>query len=209
MKKLKVFKLAINSDNDATGVDVVSLVNDPAIMKGFIAFNSDGEARRMKFSVTDKARQIVTGPIMIPDIMIYRNQRDPKTNEIVDEWYVTADKDAITSVIQKFFRTQRSANTSAEHSGTLLNGVYLIESFQVDSSRGILPPVGYGNIPEGTWFGSYKIDQPEIWASVEDHTFNGFSIEGLFNYESTNQTVSKPDDIKMWKELSDLLAFGI
>jgi hypothetical protein len=205
MKKLKVFKLAINSDNDTTGVDCVSLVNDPAIMKGFIAFSADGNvAQRVKFAVTDKAKQIVTGPIMIPDILIYRNQRD-NTGVIIDEWYVTADKEAIQNVIQKFFRTQRSANTSAEHSGTLLNGVYLIESFQVDSSRGILPPIGYGNIPEGTWFGSYKIDQPEIWASVEDHTFNGFSIEGLFNYIETPLTVSKPSDVKMWKELNNIL----
>lgn len=180
-KNLKTYKLVVNPDaTDDSGVDAISLVNDPAIMKNFVAFSTDGEAKRFKFS-TDKKRQIVTGPIMVPDTIIYRNERDAE-GKIIDEWNVIADAATISAVIQKFFKTNRTGNASLEHSGSLCNGVYLIESFQVDESRGILPPKGYGTIPNGTWFGSMKIENPAIWASVEDGTFNGFSIEGLFMY---------------------------
>lgn len=200
-KKLKVFKLQISdSDTDNSGVDTISLVNSPAIEKNFMAFSKDGEAAKYKFAITNQDQQIVTGPIMIPDFPIYRNKKD-KDGTVTDEWYVTADKDLISSVIQKFFKTQRASNTSLEHSGALLNGVYLIESFQVDSKRGINPPTGYGNIPEGTWFGSMKIDVPEIWADVKSGDFNGFSIEGLFTYADTDQVIVQKSKLSAWDHL--------
>jgi Putative phage serine protease XkdF len=188
-KKLKVYKLCIDPQiDDTTGVTVISLVQDPAIEKNFIAFSKEGAGViRMKFSV-DKSKMIVTGPIMIPNFPIYRNERNID-GTIKDEWYVIADKDLITNVIQKFFKTNRNANTSLEHNGALLNGVYLIESFQVDASRGIQPPVGYGSIPDGTWFGSMKVENNDIWSEIEAGTFKGFSIEGLFTYEATGATL--------------------
>jgi hypothetical protein len=202
-KKLKVFELQINpTTEDSTGVDVISLVQDPAIMKNFVAFSTEPQA--LKFKVTDSSRHIVTGPIMIPDILIYRDKRD-NMGKIVDEWYITATKQSISQVIQKFFKTQRNANTSAEHDGSLLNGVYLIESFQVDSTRGILPPTGYGKIPDGTWFGSFKVENKEIWAGVQDGTFKGFSIEGLFTCGDTNIMAPKTNDLQIFKELSSVL----
>jgi hypothetical protein len=188
MKKLKVYKLQINpSTDDSSGVDCISIVNDPAIMKNFVAFSSDSTTK-FKFAITDEDQQIITGPIMIPDFPIYRKDVDDQGN-VTDEYYVLADKPTITSVIQKFFKTQRSSNTSLEHSGNLLNGVYIIESFQVDSKRGINAPTGYGTIPDGTWFGSMKVESKQIWAAIKDGTFNGFSIEGLFTFEDTPQTV--------------------
>jgi hypothetical protein len=202
-KKLKVYKLEISPDtDDTTGVSVISLVNDPAIMKNFIAFSSN--TKQFKFSITNEEKQIVTGPIMIPDLPIYRNERD-STGKIIDEWYVQADKDVISSVIQKFFKTLRNANTSLEHNGCLVNGVYLIESFQVDSSRGIMPPIGYGTIPEGTWFGSMKVEHPEIWNEIKSGTFNGFSIEGLFTYAETGTTIEQKSSAQIYKELVEML----
>lgn len=208
-KNLKVYKLEMNPDPlDNTGVDLISIVADPAIKKNFVAFAADGStAKQFKFAVTDQARQIVTGPIMIPDMPIYRNERDAD-GKITDEWYVVAGKDVISEVIQKFFKTQRSSNTSLEHNGSLLNGVYLMESFQVDASRGISAPVGYGNIPDGTWFGSMKIERPEIWADIEAGTFNGFSIEGLFTYAETPQTITAASEIKKLTALDYLLGKG-
>lgn len=192
---------------DNSGVDLISIVADPAILKNFIAFSADGEAtKRFKFA-TDKARQIITGPIMIPDFPVYRNERD-KDGKIIDEWYVVASKELISEVIQKFFKTQRSSNTSLEHNGSLLNGVYLMESFQVDASRGIPAPIGYGSIPDGTWFGSMKVERPDIWNGVEDGSFNGFSIEGLFSLAETKATIaasSNEPDIRTMTALDYLL----
>lgn len=204
-KKLKIFKLQVSSDDlDNSGVDTISLVKSPAIEKNFIAFSKDGEATKYKFAITDQEKQIVTGPIMVPDQQIYRNKKDA-TGKILDEWYVTADKETIGQVIQKFFKTQRASNTSLEHSGSLLNGVYLIESFQVDSKRGINPPTGYGTIPDGTWFGSMKIEVPEIWADVKSGDFNGFSIEGLFTYADTGDVVTQKSKMSAYDYITQRL----
>lgn len=204
-KKIKVYKLQVSSDiDDTTGVSVISIVNAPAIQKNFVAFDSEGSAKQYKFSVTNKAQQIVTGPIMVPDLPIYRNDKDA-TGKVIDEWFVLATKEVISAVIQKFFKTQRNANTSLEHNGILLNGVYLIESFQVDKNRGISAPVGYGDIPDGTWFGSMKVENPEIWAEIEAGTFKGFSIEGLFTYEPTSAVVVKQSSLSEFFELQGVL----
>ena len=62
-----------------------------------------------------------------------------------------------------------------------VDGVYMFESFITDSSRGIMPPKGYPKVNEGSWFASYKIENEEVWKSVLDGTFKGFSVEGMFN----------------------------
>jgi hypothetical protein len=35
-------------------------------------------------------------------------------------------------------------------------------------------------LPEGSWFGSFKVDNDEVWATIKDGTFKGFSVEGMF-----------------------------
>lgn len=204
-KKLKVYKLTISPAlDDVTGVSVISIVKDPAIEKDFLKFAKDGDVAHFKFAVTNKAKRIVSGPIMVPDFPIYRNERDAK-GVITDEWYVLATKEVIAAAIQKFFKLQRTTNTSLEHDGALLNGVYLIESFQVDKDRGITAPTGYGALPDGTWFGSMKVDNQDVWNEIESGNFKGFSIEGLFTYEKTDATILKQRITKSI-ELSDLEA---
>ena len=69
---LPVYSLVVN-DEEGTGVDFVALVNAPAIERNFQAFNN-----RMKFTSNEEKR-LVTGPLMIPDSMIFR--RDEKFGE--------------------------------------------------------------------------------------------------------------------------------
>jgi hypothetical protein len=166
MKDLPIYKLEINPD-DETGVDFVALVNNPAIERNFYAFN-----QHQKFSANEE-RKIVTGPLMIPDQLIYRN--DPS----MGEYNVTYDKGTVENICLKFMRNQFTQNVNKEHK-TPLNGVYMFESWISDKSRGINPPMGFENCPDGTWFGSYKINNDEVWGQVKDGTFKGFSIEGEF-----------------------------
>ena len=75
-----------------------------------------------------------------------------------------------------------------------LEGVYMFESFIVDSTRGILAPNGFEGITEGSWIGSYKIDNEEVWQKfIKTGEFQGYSVEGMFDMES--EQVSEEDDI--------------
>ena len=42
-------------------------------------------------------------------------------------------------------------------------------------------PKGYDEAPEGSWFISMKVENNEVWQSVKDGTFKGFSVEGVFD----------------------------
>lgn len=166
MKDLPIYKLEINPE-DETGVDFVALVNHPAIERNFYAFN-----HHQKFTANEE-RKIVTGPLMIPDQLIYRN--DPQ----MGEYNVTYDKDTVENICLKFMKNQFTHNVNKEHK-IPVNDVFMFESWISDKSRGINPPIGFENCPDGTWFGSYKINNEEIWNQVKDGTFKGFSIEGEF-----------------------------
>jgi hypothetical protein len=201
-----VFKLVVSDDtDDLTGVSVVSLVKDPAILRNFVKFSTE-DRTPIKFTIQDKAKQIVSGPIMIADLPIYRNQRDAQ-GEIVDEWFVVADADTISKVVQKYFKTQRTTNVNLEHSGTLIPGVYMFESFIIDDSRGIKAPAGYEDLAQGSWFGSFKVENPEIWESIESGAFQGFSIEGLFDYAKMAMSSHKEkSELQLFLELQKVLA---
>ena len=62
-----------------------------------------------------------------------------------------------------------------------LEGVYVFESFLIDETRGINIPKGYDEAPQGSWFISMKVENDEVWESVKNGTFKGFSVEGIFD----------------------------
>jgi hypothetical protein len=78
------------------------------------------------------------------------------------------------------------------NSNKMIDGVYMIESFLIDKERGINAPKGY-ELTDGSWFGSYKIDNDEIWNDfIKSGEFKGFSVEGLFK---TVKIDEKPQNI--------------
>lgn len=191
--KLPIFEMDINEDDsDETGISTISLVQKPAIGTDFLKFS---RANKITFAIQDKTRQIVSGPIMIPDMLIYRSDER-------GQYYVTASKDNIYKALQKHARTGNPSNVNLEHGqeGTA-SGCYLFESFIIDSTRGISCPAGF-DLPEGTWFGSMKIEDPDVWQSVMDGTFNGFSLEGLFNLAPVSLHTN---EMELFKELKSIL----
>lgn len=164
-----VYKITIKEDDINSGVDYVALVDSPAILRNFLAFS-----KHEKFVASDEQR-VVSGPLMIPDIPIYR--RDD-----MGEFYVVFERPTIYSIAKKFMRELRNDKVNQMHNpAAKVEGVYMFESFIIDSTRGINTPKGFEHLPDGTWFGSYKIDNDEVWANVKNGTFNGFSVEGFFD----------------------------
>lgn len=181
MTGIPVFKLVIdpNIDEDNfSGVDYVALVDEPAIEKYFQAFKSHKKPEvKFKFEVASEEKRIICGAMMIPNLPIYRNENGK-------EYYVVFDEKTIEQISQKFFKMGFTQNVNNMHdSEKKIDGVYMVESFLVDKKRGISAPVGFEYMPDGSWFGSYKVENDDVWASVKDGTFNGFSVEGYFKME--------------------------
>ena len=169
-KKLPTYEVLIGDPTeDNTAVDFVALVDDPAIMKGWMKFS---EQSPYKFEVTNTERRIITGPLMIADLPIYR--RDDERGE----YNVVFRKDNIEKIVKKWGKGGFHNNVNRMHDGSdRPSGVYLFESIFVDKERGVMPPKQFDDVPDGSWFASYYVENDEVWNQVKDGTFKGFSVE--------------------------------
>jgi hypothetical protein len=170
--ELPVYKLVID-ESDELGVEYIALVDKPAIEKNWFAFMDESE-KQFKF-YADKEKRMISGALMISDLPIYRKDE-------MGEYYVVFDKEQIEKIAQRFFKKGYTHNVNMMHdSERQVNGVYMVESFIIDKTRGIRTPEGYPTLTEGSWFGTFKVDNNEIWNDfIKTGVFKGFSVEGAF-----------------------------
>jgi len=171
MNKLPVFEMVIEDDL-ASDVEVqqIAFVDKPAIEKNFLALGV-----KLHFA-TDPQRQIVSGPAMVPDTLIYRKDQ-------AGEYNVFFSKETIEKIALKFFKKDYQKNLNLFHDPNLpIQGVTIFESFVSDKARGIQPMKGFEDLPDGTWFISAKVENPDVWAKIQTGEVKGFSVEGIFSY---------------------------
>lgn len=180
---LPVYKMILGEDD---GINAIAFVANPAIQVEWIAFSEQVESK-IKFTTISEDERIVFGALLIPDQKIYRNDQGR-------EFYVTIDKEGIKDVRERFMRNKYTSNTNAEHTDILLKDVFMIETFITDTKKGIHAPDNFSELPEGTWFGMFKVDNDEVWHNyVKTGVFTGFSIEGkvkLQNIELSDQNMN-------------------
>lgn len=193
MESLPIYKAVLTNG----GVEFIAFVDRPAIEENFLAFSKVVE---LIFKATDPQQQIVTGPILIPDQLIMR--KDPKIMQ-GQAHYVYFDADTIKETVFRFFQQGNTSNVNIMHNNNMQpNDIFMFESFITDSKRGINPPTGFENAPDGTWFGSYKINNNDVWTRfIATGELRGFSIQGFFGYEKTNMDA----EIEMIEQIIDIL----
>lgn len=169
----------------------------------------DNKGFSMNFKIDNEQEQIISGPAMVADTLIYRNDQN-------GEYNVFFSKDTIKQIALKFFKKDYQKNLNLFHDPALpLDGVTIFESFVSDKARGVEPMKDFKDLPDGTWFISAKIENPEVWAKIKSGEVKGFSVEGIFSYvkkpkekgrydleEILNATIG---DVVHFKE-SDLMA---
>lgn len=193
-----IFKCIIDPKIDSElEVDFIALVDKPAIEKDFQKFN----AAKLRFNI-DEDKRIVSGPAMIADMLIYRN--DP---EGIGEYYTVFDKEAIYNIVQKFFKKGFGQNFNIMHEETAQvkdRGVTIFESFLTSEARGVKAPLGYEDVSDGSWFISAKVDDDDTWAKIKSGELKGFSVEGFFKRIPVRTTKITPD--VALKQIKNLLA---
>lgn len=176
--ELPIYELMISDDlQDDAEVNFVSMVDRPAIQKNWNAFQN-----KQKFNLSNEKR-IISGAIMLADTPIYRSDANN------GEYYVVFSKETIFKIVQRYYKKGYQANVNINHNqGQKLEDVYLFESFISDKERGISPMKGFEDAPDGSWFGSMKVDNDFAWEEVKAGNVNGFSVEGIFEYNKVKQT---------------------
>jgi len=153
------------------------------------------QIEKQSFAIQDEEEKIISGPLMLADTPIYRNDQN-------GEYYVQFTKDTIKQIAQKFFRKGYQQNVNLMHdSGSIVNGLTMFESWISDEKRGIKPMLGFENVPDGSWFGSFKVENDEVWKLIKEGKVKGFSVEGVFNYRKTGDKKYEA----MWQEIVAIL----
>lgn len=162
----------------------VSLVDEPAVMKDFVAMKE--EAQRCLFAIEDEEKRLVRGVVMRADFPIYRR------SEKLGEYYIIYRADTIREMAQRYLAENRANLVDLMHDGKDVEGVEMVQFFIKDSAAGVTPE-GFADVADGSLFAEYHVTNDDVWASVKDGTFQGFSLEGIFDLEPV--PASEADDI--------------
>jgi hypothetical protein len=183
---LPIYRFVVG-ENDEAQLDAIAFVDEPAIEMNWQAFNTQVIDKNSFFKFNaDTEKRIISGPLMVANLPIYRKDKG-------GDYYGVFKAEDIYNLRNKFFKQGKANLVNEMHnSDKMIDGVYMIESFIIDSNRGINAPKGY-QLTDGSWFGSYKVDNDEIWNDfIKTGEFKGFSVEGIFN---AVQIDSKPLNI--------------
>lgn len=152
------------------------------------------EKMSQQFQIVNEEQRIVSGPLMVADQLIYRNNK-------LGEHYVKFSAETIKDIAIKFSKKKYQMNVNLMHDPKMkVDGVTMFESFIVDKKRGIQPMEQFKDVADGSWFGSFYVENEDVWNAVKKGELRGFSVEGLFQYD---EPMDK--DEQMLKEISKLL----
>jgi hypothetical protein len=185
-KDLPIFDIILNDEDLTQGVGMISLVDEPAIGVDWIKLSKQVE---MSFKA-DKERQMLYGPFLIPNMLIYRQD---DTN---GEYYVRFSKEEIDKIATKFNEDQNSKNINLMHTDTKVDA-FVAQNWVIEGEQDKSRNLGF-DLPEGAWFGGVKIKDQNFWKEkVKNDEVKGFSVEILADL----QLSLKNKEQKMEKEI--------
>lgn len=159
--------------DDECGVLRISLVDDPAVMSNFVAFDADKPL--MLYKVQDDEKRLVLGVVMRCDFPIYRR------SERMGEFYIMYKADTIREMAEKYLVENRQNLVNLMHEdGTDVEGVHMVQYFIKGDG---LAPDGFDEISDGSLFAEFHVTNDEVWQAIKDGTYKGFSLEGIFQLE--------------------------
>ena len=167
---LPIYDAVLVEGDDEIGVDKISLVKNPANKAAFMTFSED-KIEKVKVVLSEE-RKLLTAVVMQPDFPMYRDIQG-------HQFYVKYSAETIEKMAFKYMRELKLAEVNVEHSVDVKD-VYIVESGIVDSTRGMSGPTGL-ELKEGSWWVTFKVDNPDVWGAAKDGTFTGVSLEGYFD----------------------------
>tara|TARA_X000001382_G_scaffold130479_1_gene125484 strand:- start:837 stop:1874 length:1038 start_codon:yes stop_codon:yes gene_type:complete len=191
---MNIVELVIDEDEDISGIEAISVVENPAIEEDFIALKN----QEFKLAEVDKEKRILMGAALVPNKPIYRRSGE-------SEYYIYFSKDTVRKASELFFINGNQNNSTLEHN-IPLTGMSAVESWIVESEQDKSRMYDL-NVPMGTWMVSMKVLNDDIWKKVKDGELKGFSIEGYFadKLERPQDKSIKDDLAKIEEEEAEYL----
>lgn len=164
----KVIELIIDEENEFSGIEAISVVENPAIEEDFIALKKEP----VMLAEVDGEKRILMGAALVPDKKILRRGED-------GDYYIYFSVDTVRKASELFLKRGYQSNSTLEHNEKL-DGMTVVESWLVeDEKKDKSRKYGF-DVPIGTWMVSMKVYNDDVWKKVKDGEVHGFSIEGYF-----------------------------
>ena len=183
---IPVYDVLLNDAED--GMIKISLVDEPAVMSDFVAFDRQKSVKM--YSVADSDKRLVYGVVLRADFPIYRRDKE------LGEYYVLFKPDTIRAMAEKYLADGLQNETSTMHK-TDVDGVQMVQYFIKDTARGVNPD-GFDEIADGSLFAEFHVTNDDVWEKVKDGTFRGFSMEAYYTLtpeESVTEVREIVDDL--------------
>ena len=192
MNSLPLYKVVLG-ENQESGMFRISLVNRPAIEEGFITL---AEEEKPAFKFANEEKKQVVGPIMIPDMPIYRN------SPMMGEYNIVFPKDTIEKIMYKYSKDGLFNSFNIEHALDTQD-VTMLEVWMKETDQDKSNSYGF-NLPIGTVFVKAQVESDALWADIKSNELNGFSIE--IKSDIVEQKMSSEMDFKFAVELGERIA---
>ena len=196
---MKVIELFIDEEGEFSGIDAISIVEQPAIEENFIALKED---IKVELADVDKEKRILMGAALIPNKKIYRRNGE-------EEFYIYFSEDTVRKASEMFLIKGNQNKSTLEHqaelSGMSVVESWIIEDDKYDKSR------KYGlKMPIGTWMVSMKVNNEDVWKDyVKTGKVKGFSIEGYFTDKVAMSMIQQEEDAaEILLEIADSIETG-
>ena len=153
----------------------VIIVKGPATGNaGIIPYDMPKHGYYSQTFALNEEKRIVTGPVMIPNRMILRRDEDGTP------FYVYFTMKTVRKMLEKFLKKNNQHYTDVDHDGNVKTDNTLLETWISEHpTKDKSHALGF-NLPVGTWFASYKINNDEDWFAIKEGRLKGFSLAGNF-----------------------------
>ena len=179
---MKTIELYIDEENEFSGIEAISVVENPAIEEDFIALKK----HEVQLAEVDKEKRILMGAALIPNKEIYRTNGQ-------EEYNIFFSEETVKKASELFLSRGKQNNSTLEHQVDL-EGLSVVESWIIEDTN-MDKSKKYGlSLPKGTWMVSVKVNNDEIWEEfVKKGKVKGFSIEGFFadKLDGPNESVEE------------------
>ena len=166
-KKLKNYQIGLNSE-----VIGVSMVDSPATESNFLYF-----AEQKPIYLESDEKHLVYGAALVPNKDIYRRYDN-------EEFYVRFSNECVEQLSQKFLQNGFQKNWTIAHKSDV-EGLTVVESWlKTDMEKDKSVALGLdANLPIGTWFLGCKVENDDVWQSIKNGEYHGFSVESFVELE--------------------------
>ena len=184
---MDIIELFIDENDDVSGIEAVSIVENPAIEEDFVALKN----QEFKFAEVNKEKRILMGAALIPNKPIYRRNED-------NEYYIYFSRDTVRKASELFFIRGNHNKSTLEHQMPL-EGLVAVESWIVEDKEQDKSKLYGMDMPLGTWMLSMKVLNNDVWENyVKTGKVKGFSIEGYF--ADKLERPNEPNELSAWEQ---------